>query len=879
MKTVYLSALLFIAAVTSAQLTYPFPIPDTIPNYDGSYDHFGQGELYYPNGGEVRFTDEDQTDAIDYVRYYTMNTYPKRYLLHNNNLSLCHSKKSTVSGTPDSLHRIDLEWFRSEPTAFLARVDTQQTGVLNYFTPRFGPGGRTNVQGGAAIVCQSIYPNIDMVYLSNNAGVVIYFIVYPGGNYSDIRMHIAGSKANAIVGNKLKIESNWDHMTFEKPQMYQYTIVNNVVTPVTVCNASWQSMGSGSDMYQVYTPDPYNTGLPLIIQLKQGHAVQANAVGLGWSTYFGGNQSDRLNRAHSDANNNLYAAGYSNSTSLFPQGPGVVPIIADQGDGVIVKFNNIGKLQWSTFVGGSSPDEIRDFAFSGNSVYCVGRTGSNDLAVKNKSGATNNSTFSGGVWDGFIFEFEFNPVNSTFQKNWLTYFGGNGMEELHACKFDSQGDLFVVGESASTNMTPMGPMGTYQVNFNSAQLNSLQPLSTDGIIVKFDASSLQNWFTFYGTDQLGTNASAYAADYLYGIDIEGTDVYVCGKSGGSNLPNSINAKQNSGNFDGILVRFTTAGGMTAGDAKFTDGNISNYGVKVHWDKVYLAGQGDGAMSPVNSGQFYYNGTASGNTDGCFSVHSRDLATTIHNTFLGGDGDDAAYDIQYTSNNLFYVAGGTKSTDFPSNSLTGMYAGTGGPDPLTSGWTDNNFVSCFEMGSASLPWSTYLGSEDFHESSIFPKGVDFQQELGITSIAVDGMDRLHLTGYSNSYNTFPLKDNTQIPYFQPTKKGGGNDATVTRFDLSTMNAIVGLEDFQNTEFVFGLYPNPASSDLFITNKAIAGGALHYAVYDLNGRKLKEGAFKADESKTIDVSVLPQGVYVINASNGKTTISNKFVKTGD
>src|SRR5690606_21980000 len=125
-----------------------------------------------------------------------------------------------------------------------------------------------------------------------------------------------------------------------------------------------------------------------------------------------------------------------------------------------------------TFIGGSGHDEIRDFDFRGNSIFCVGKTQSGDLGPVLKAGATNTVTHGGGTWDGFVFEFELNTTLNVFQKNWLTYFGGNGMEEFNACKFDAQGNLFVVGNSASTNMTVTGAPGTYTQNFNTSQLSS-----------------------------------------------------------------------------------------------------------------------------------------------------------------------------------------------------------------------------------------------------------------------------------------------------------------------------------------------------------------------------------------------------------------------
>lgn len=867
-KTLLTVLLFFAISFAKTQITYSITIPGEIPNYDGTYDNFGQGELYYPNGGEVRFTDIKENSAIDVAKYYTMNTHPKRYLMNNNNISLVYAKNDPASllvgGAPDTLQRIDLEWLESNPGAFLARVDTQNFAQLNYFTQWFSSAGRTGVKGSAAIACQSIYRNIDLVYTSNNAGLVMYFIVYPGGSYNDIIMHVNGSTANSIVSNKLKLEANWDNTYLQKPQMYQYTLVGSVVTPVAVCNASWQS--TGVDSYQISNSTSYNTSLPLIIQVKQGNPVSATTNGLCWSTYFGGTQSDYLTKTHTDALDNLYIAGSSNSLNQFPQLGGVNSQPNKNGDGVVSKLNPAGKLQWSTFIGGSSTEEIRDFEVSGNKIFCVGKTASSDLQTKIKSGATNDTTFGGPAWDGFISEFEYLPTFGNFQNNWLTYYGGNGDEELNACKFDASGNLFVVGESASTDLTPIGPSGSYQQNFNTAQLNPSTPLVTDAIIAKFNTSSLQTWLTYFGTDALGTNAHTHAADYFYDLAISGTNLYACGKTGGTNLPNSLNNKLVAGKFDGILAHFTTAGVLN--NSKYTEGNISNYAVKERLGDVYTVGEANSTMNPVNSGLYFYDGTISGTSDACFSVHNLNLTSTIHSTFLGGDMDDGAYDIQFTSNNLFVVVGGTNSSDFLVTSLSSMYQ-------VNAAGFNDNFVSCFQKNNTNIVWSTYLGS-NFQESMQYPTYFNSGYPLVNTAISIDSQNRTRVLGSSNSYNTFPLEQGTNNPYFQP-QGNGGTDATITCFDVADVTAIVGLKNFENTQFAFGFYPNPTTQNLSITNPSLIKEDLRFAIYDTSGKKLKEGNLKAGDAKNIDVSFLSKGIYIINVSNGVKTYSNKFVKT--
>lgn len=847
-----------VSVITQAQITPSVTIPNPIPEFNGTYEDFGQNHFFYPNRGEIRFANETQSDAIEDVAFYTKYSFPRQYLLKkNNNISFVFAKTDGTAGNPDSLHRIDLEMDRGNSSAFFARVDTQNTCILNYFNQNFGSAGRVDVRGGAAIAVQSIYPNIDMVYTSNNTGLKIYYIVYPGGDPNQIMLHFKGSKSNAISGSDLLVNANWDGIKFVKPKMYQYSIVGNVVTPITICNASWQNIGA--DRYKINNGDPYNTSLPLIIQVSQGPAVPAARNGIDWSTYFGSDTRDWTHKSHTDASNNLYTAGQTASAN-FPGSSGAFQVAPDFEDGFIAKFDVLGQLQWSTYIGGSGPEEIYDFDFNGNDIYCVGRTSSNNLPVSVKTGAFNDNTLGGvGFPDGFILQIGFS--GPTMQNKWTTYFGGNDEDIFRGCKFDFAGNFFVVGSSASTNLSTVGTSGMYQQAFNTAQTSQAFVPVPDAIIMRFDAStSAQSWFTFYGTSSLGTNANNVANDYFYGIDIYGTELLACGKAGGINLPGSVNSKFVAGKYDGILAYFSIGGSLNS--AKYTNGNLVNYAVKINNNLVYAAGQANSSMTPVNSGNYYYDGTCAANDlDACFSVHSLNLSTTSHNTFLGGSAFEAAYDLQFSNNNVMYIAGATMSNNFPTTNLGAMFTSTavGGLD---------NFVTAHINGNTNMLWSTYLGSPS-HETLFQPDG-------GV-SVALTTLNILHVAGCSASSNTFPLDNGAGIPYYQPQNNGTQTTATITRFDMVALNTYVGIEDFANTVFSFGFYPNPTSNYLTVNNPALANQDLKYAVYDLTGKKLAEG--RLESGQQIDVSFLQQGVYIVNVSNGTNTFSNKFVKSNN
>lgn len=866
-KLIFLLLILSMSRAIYAQITPSMTIPNPLPEYDGSYENFGRNHLFYPNRGEIRYGNEDQDEATDEVGYYTKFTYPAQFLLNNTNMSFVFTKSDTTGSTPiDSLHRVDLKMDRGNSSAFLARVDTQNTSVLNYFTQWFGSIGLTDVRGGAAIAVQSIYPNIDMVYTSNNAGLKIYYIIYPGGNPNNIIMHFDGAKSTGISGSALVIKSNWDQMSFEEPTMFQYTYTGGIVTPVNVCPATWQSLGS--DRYNITTTASWSTSLPLIIEVKQAAAIAISTPGLKWSTYIGGSMQDFIYKSKSDANNNLFVAGKTTSPN-FPVniGPmvvttviGTLPVSIQTPDGFIAKFDPSGVLLWVTYVGGAASEIINDFDFKNGDIYCVGATNSQNLPAQPKTApAMNFNTNGGGFRDGFILQLSSNGQTN----NWLTYFGGNSWDEFIACKFDGSGALFIVGFSNSTNKSPVGASGTYTQTYGASQLSS----GLDAIILKLNAStSALDWFTYYGGTSVNSSF-AFPDDQFLGLDIDGSNVYACGLTGATNLPSSMNSKFQSTYYDGMIAKFTTGGVFAA--SKYTHGNAINHAVKVFNNKVYTCGLAHFGMNLINSGNYYYYTICTLTDDNAnFAVHNKNLDTTFHNTYFGDNGYDEASDIQYDPNtNVFYISGATMAPFYPTNSVGGMfnssYTGTG----------MNYFVTSFRENDVNMLWSTCIGSG----------GVETDGNGRCASISINGQGYLDLCGVTNSYTFFPLADDNGVPYFQafsasnPPPNNTTFNGTITRFDLSSFNVWVGINDFPNTSFSYGLYPNPTSKFLTIENKELINQNLRYAIYDLQGKKLNEGNLNTNNQKTIDVSALQSGVYLINVSNGTRTFSNKFVKT--
>src|SRR6185369_6691898 len=99
------------------------------------------------------------------------------------------------------------------------------------------------------------------------------------------------------------------------------------------------------------------------------------------------------------------------------------------------------------------------------------------------------------------------------------------------------------------------------------------------------------------------------------------------------------------------------------------------------------------------------GSSPRNQDAVVLEFSSNLSTYLFGSYLGGNGDDAAYviDISPTTGNI-YVGGGTSSNNFPGN-----HAGTVGPN---FAGTIDGFLA--EISGTTLVRSTYLGTSNYDQ---------------------------------------------------------------------------------------------------------------------------------------------------------------------
>ncbi len=95
---------------------------------------------------------------------------------------------------------------------------------------------------------------------------------------------------------------------------------------------------------------------------------------------------------------------------------------------------------------------------------------------------------------------------------WGTYYGASGSESGNACSIDTAGYVFMTGGTDATTGTIIATVGSHQ---------SVIGGNDDAYIVKFDASGIRQWGTYYGSLS-GEIANSCATDSAGNIYITGT---------------------------------------------------------------------------------------------------------------------------------------------------------------------------------------------------------------------------------------------------------------------------------------------------------------------------------------------------------------------
>jgi gliding motility-associated-like protein len=557
-------------------------------------------------------------------------------------------------------------------------AEQPKSGYHNFYNGKI-QSSINNVQSYQKITYKNVYDNIDWLVTTTNTGKVKHeFIVYPGGDPSDIQITYQGFENISKEEGKLHVNCVGGTIEEDRPLTYQqqaggmqkvipssYTINENVVS---------------------YRLGKYDQSKTLVID-----------PALTWSTYYGGSSVDVAGDIKADQNGDIYVTGNTISMAfptLDAAGPAYYQnVLAGVWDAYILKFSPTGILIWATYYGGSSNEfEPRIDFDSNNDAFVTGRTYSNDFPVFNPGNGAWFQGNLGGDADAFILQFDSNG-----SRKWATYYGGSLYDHGTSVVLNSQNEVIITGYTGSSNFPVFDAPGNADY-FD----NSFNGGSYDLFFAKFNNTGIRQWSTYYGGS---------SRDECYRIAVDASDnLYACGNTGSADFPtNAFGTSFFDDTFgslgDGFILRFDASCALQW-STYFGGSNIIDYitGISIdNSDNIVIAGiTGGGNNFPLldpGTGN-YHQGVVGGGFD-IFVSQFNDLGVQQWCTFYGGSGDDLLPSVDHDDCGNSFILGYSNSTNLYTNSGVGSFF-----QPANNGANDFFLLCLDELGNDQ--WATYMG---------------------------------------------------------------------------------------------------------------------------------------------------------------------------
>jgi hypothetical protein len=364
-----------------------------------------------------------------------------------------------------------------------------------------------------------------------------------------------------------------------------------------------------------------------------------------YSTYLGGSNDDYPRGMAIDSANNVYLAGQTTSKD-FPTVNAFQPQSNTYATGFVSKLSSDGtKLIYSTFLGGSSSDNLLGVAVDqNNEAVVVGTSTSLDYPTVNALQSTCPGCEYG---NAVITKFNANGSALIFS----TYFGGTGTDTAAGVALDPSGSIYFTGYTEPNfPTTPQAFQTTCTSNIQCA------------FVSKIDASGQNLAYSGVLDDGWGTAIAVNPAG----------NAFVTGYAGAA-FPVTPGAFQTtpgapSGDVDAFVTEVNSAGSSLA-YSTYLGGNNVDYGWAITLDSssnAYVTGQTDSTNFPLQNPlqSVFYQGVPSVFVSELNSTGSALLFSTYWGGGSGGFGAQQGNGIALDSMGNIYFAGFTQTPDFP-----------------------------------------------------------------------------------------------------------------------------------------------------------------------------------------------------------------------
>lgn len=362
------------------------------------------------------------------------------------------------------------------------------------------------------------------------------------------------------------------------------------------------------------------------------------------------------------------------------------------------------QLWWGTYYGGNKgSDGVAITTDLYGNVFVLGNTDSQNLPVQaygtlayfqGTYGGANNG---GGLRDAFILKF-----TNTGQLLWATYFGGSNIDRGKDIKCDNAGNVFVLGETSSTDLPLKNPGGSTYCDSTNGVTNWL----SDFFVAKFSNTGQYLWGTYYGGESWDYPSELSIDSYnnLYCTGWSRSDDFPCYNPGsGAYFKNTF--APGIGNIeDAVILKFSNTGQLLL--ATYFGGDSEDQAWSTCCDNsgnVYFCGRTNSTniftLTPGGAAFSQSTLTAfSGNNGFILKLNSN--CQPVWSTYIGNFTGLCSSIICDRSDNLFMT--GNFGSGFPTVNPGG------GAFYLANGSCSGMVMTKFNQNNQII-WSTFYGT--------------------------------------------------------------------------------------------------------------------------------------------------------------------------
>ncbi|MFP4527613.1 MAG: SBBP repeat-containing protein, partial [Candidatus Kapaibacterium sp.] len=303
----------------------------------------------------------------------------------------------------------------------------------------------------------------------------------------------------------------------------------------------------------------------------------------------------------------------------------------------------IDPLIFSTFAGGEEADQINAIDInSDGELIAAGWTESPDMPTT--TGAYS-EVISGGrdVWIG-----KYKIEGNRKELLWASFIGGDGDDVANGCAFDDEGNIYIAGNTQSTNFPVESPM--------IPELGG----KTDCFVLKLDPEGRELEFSTY----LGSTQD----DFCYAIDVgQSKAIYLTGGTYSTDFPTQSPVDGDHNGLEDMFITKLAPSGSSIVFSTYMGTYGNEHGTAIEVDEgmntILLGAETDNSRFPTKPNRFPYRGYDrhfNGGWDAVIIRYFQNGGEYDFSMFYGGPGDDRINDVAIIGADLYMFTGQTKS---------------------------------------------------------------------------------------------------------------------------------------------------------------------------------------------------------------------------